>query len=106
LDLNEYQDKAATYKVAGTSPLERAFGLCEEVGEVFGVLKRMERGDFAGNIGEFGARLHKELGDTLWYLSQVAADNNWTLNDIAETNLDKLESRKIRGTILGVGDNR
>ena len=106
MELNEYQKEAAKYRVATSTPLERLFGLGEEVGEVFGLLKRYERGDYAQDIGLFGAKLHKELGDVLWYLSQVAADNHWDLADIAKTNLEKLESRSIRGVILGAGDNR
>lgn len=106
MNLNEYQNSAAKFRVQTSTPLERLFGLGEEVGEVFGLLKRYERGDYAANIGEFGAKLHKELGDVLWYLSQVALDNHWELEDIAKTNLDKLESRSIRGVILGAGDNR
>jgi len=102
--LNEYQKEAAKYKIAGSPPEERVMGILEEAGEVAGVFKRLLRGDYGPE--ECAAKLHKELGDVLWYLSQVAADNNWTLEDVAKSNLDKLESRQLRNVILGSGNDR
>lgn len=104
IKLNEYQDKAGEFQVPNATPEERVFGLLEEAGEVAGVFKRLLRGDI--QEVEAMARLHKELGDVLWYVARVAADNSWTLSDIAQTNIDKLESRKLRNLILGDGDNR
>lgn len=101
--LDDYQTKAGAYQLPNVPPTERVFGLFEEAGEVAGVFKRMARGDFTDDPGP---KLAKELGDVLWYLSRVAADNGWALSDIAQANLDKLESRRIRNTILGAGDNR
>jgi len=50
--------------------------------------------------------LKKELGDVLWYLSAIASDLDISLEDVARTNLKKLESRLIRNKIRGTGDNR
>ena len=102
--LNDYQDLASKYIVPTATGEERVFGLLEEAGEVAGIFKRLLRGDYAYN--EASARLFKELGDVLWYLSQIAKDNNWTLQEVAEGNLEKLESRLIRNQIIGEGDNR
>lgn len=104
MQFDEYQEKASAFRVPQASPEERVMGLFEEAGEVAGVFKRLLRGDY--EIPEAMARLHKELGDVLWYIGQVALDNNWKLSDIAQTNLDKLESRKLRNLIIGSGDNR
>ena len=104
LTLNEYQEKAGKYQIPTAPPEERIFGLLEEAGEVAGVFKRMLRGDFSQP--EAFMRLEKELGDILWYLSRICADNDWTLESVAQTNLDKLESRAIRNQIMGTGDNR
>ena len=79
-------------------------GLLEESGEVAGVFKRLIRGDYSPDVAT--TKLHKELGDILWYLSQIAYDNGWKLSEIADGNIDKLEGRSIRNTILGVGDSR
>ncbi len=104
MNLNEYQQKAAEYKSPSCPPEERVMGIMEEAGEVAGVFKRLLRGDYTPD--QAATRLHKELGDVLWYVSQVALDNGWTLQEIAEANLDKLQGRKIRQTILGEGDLR
>jgi NTP pyrophosphatase (non-canonical NTP hydrolase) len=102
--LDEYQTKAGKYQVPTAPPEERVMGLLEEAGEVAGVFKRLMRGDYMQP--EAAAKLEKELGDILWYVARVAADNNWTLSSVAATNLDKLESRFIRNQIMGNGDSR
>ena len=48
----------------------------------------------------------KELGDVLWYCANLAHELGTTLEDVAQGNLDKLFSRKERGTLQGSGDNR
>lgn len=103
-NFDDYQHAAFKYRVSDVPPEERIMGLIEETGEVAGVFKRMLRGDFDPDMA--ATKLHKELGDVLWYLSQIAYDNGWKLSEVAKANLDKLESRSIRGLILGSGDNR
>lgn len=102
--MKEYQTKAKEFRVEGSVVEERIFGLLEESGEVAGVFKRVFRGDFPAS--ELGPRLVKELGDVLWYLSQICEDNGWQLEDIAKENIEKLESRKLRNVIVGAGDSR
>lgn len=104
MTLNEYQEKAASYIVPAATANERVFGLLAEAGEVAGVFQRMFRGDYPPD--EMGGKLIKELGDCLWYLASIARDNGWTLADVAEVNLDKLESRRLRNLIVGSGDER
>ena len=48
----------------------------------------------------------KELGDVLWYLSQIATELDLDLNEVAAQNLEKLFSRMSRNKISGSGDNR
>ncbi len=50
--------------------------------------------------------LKKEAGDILWQLSGLCGVMGWTLEDVAQMNLDKLSSRKQRNVIQGSGDNR
>ena len=50
--------------------------------------------------------LAKELGDVLWYIAVFANDLGVSMDEIAQTNLDKLASRKERGVLGGSGDNR
>jgi hypothetical protein len=42
----------------------------------------------------------------LWYISALASDLDISLDDVAQANVDKLQSRKDRGKIGGSGDNR
>lgn len=102
--LDDYQNEAFKFRADSSSPEERVMGLLEESGEVAGVFKRLLRGDYSEDVAV--TKLHKELGDVLWYLSQIAVDNGWKLSEIAQENIDKLNSRSIRGLILGSGDNR
>ena len=50
--------------------------------------------------------LKKEAGDVLWQLSGLCTVMNWSLEDVAQQNLDKLSSRQERNVIDGNGDNR
>ena len=48
----------------------------------------------------------KELGDVLWYVTALAGDLGYALEDIATMNIDKLRDRKDRDMIHGSGDER
>ena len=81
-------------------------GLVNEAGEFAGKIKKIFRdknGDFSD---EDKYALKSELGDVLWYLTQIATNLDFTLEEIAEANLDKLFDRLERGKIQGEGDNR
>lgn len=47
-----------------------------------------------------------ELGDVLWYLSNIADTLGVPLSLIAEKNLEKVSGRISRGTLGGSGDDR
>ena len=81
-------------------------GLANEAGEVAGKVKKIFR-DHNGVISDADREALKgELGDVLWYLTQICTNLGFTLEDVAEENLDKLFSRLERGKIQGSGDNR
>ncbi|MEX2052211.1 MAG: nucleoside triphosphate pyrophosphohydrolase family protein [Candidatus Paceibacterota bacterium] len=110
MELNEYQKKALEtaihdekYKI-----LYPALGLGNETGEVLGKIKKWLRGDDGeGKLSEERRQaLKEELGDVLWYVSVLANDLGLELGDIADTNIEKLKSRKERGAIKGDGDKR
>jgi NTP pyrophosphatase (non-canonical NTP hydrolase) len=50
--------------------------------------------------------IDKELGDLLWYISDLAGIWGLSLEEIAFHNIAKLNSRQERGTIASAGDNR
>jgi NTP pyrophosphatase (non-canonical NTP hydrolase) len=47
-----------------------------------------------------------ELGDVLWYCAMLAREVDINLGHVMEKNIEKLHSRKERGTLGGSGDNR
>ena len=61
-------------------------------------------GMLGGELKERLEELKKEAGDILWQLSGLCSVMGWSLNDIAQMNLDKLAARKAIGTIDGSGD--
>lgn len=79
-------------------------GLGNEVGEVLGVFKKHIRDNTTPE--ESLRRMVGELGDVLWYLSQICSDLEVPLEDVAAYNLAKLGGRQARGTIKGEGDER
>ena len=81
-------------------------GLVNEAGELAGKVKKIFR-DRDGVIGDADREALKyELGDVLWYLTQIATELDLSLEEIAAANLEKLFSRLERGQIKGDGDYR
>ncbi len=110
MELNEYQKEAlktAMYP-AKHKIVYSAMGLGNEAGEVMGKIKKWLRGDDGEGAmsDERRESLKGELGDVLWYLAVLANDLDLTLDDIAKNNVEKLQSRKERGTLQGDGDKR
>jgi NTP pyrophosphatase (non-canonical NTP hydrolase) len=109
MDFSEYQAlsrRTATYPHAGEDLTYPALGLCGEAGEVAEKVKKTIRDD-GGVLGDDRREaLAGELGDVLWYLSQVATEAGLDLEEIAADNLDKLLSRQERGVLRGSGDDR
>jgi NTP pyrophosphatase (non-canonical NTP hydrolase) len=111
MDFNEYQNLASRTGYGDNA--ERNFvlmiysmGLAGESGEVIEKLKKAMR-DRGGAVDEGEKQLlQKELGDVLWYLSEISRMLGIPLQDIAQMNIEKLASRKERGTLHGAGDTR
>lgn len=104
MNFEEYQNEAKKtaiyneqYKV--TYPI---LGLCGEAGELANKYKKTLRDGAKINNED----AEKELGDILWYVSQVATDMGLDLELIARLNIEKLKSRQQRGVLQGSGDNR
>jgi NTP pyrophosphatase (non-canonical NTP hydrolase) len=109
MELSEYQSlsrRTATYPRAGEDLTYPALGLCGEAGEVAEKVKKTLRDDGGVLTDERREALSRELGDVLWYLSQLATEAGLDLEEIAAENLDKLFSRQERGVLRGSGDDR
>ena len=109
MNFNEYQTEArktAVYPNIGNNIYYPALGLCGESGEVAEKVKKILRDDNNIVTEDSKLKLEKELGDVLWYVSQLATELDLSIDEIATNNIRKLQSRKERNQIHGSGDNR
>jgi NTP pyrophosphatase (non-canonical NTP hydrolase) len=127
MELNQYQEKAMTTCMPSSENWSYMFlNLVGEVGEfaskvakairkeklAIGWKEESQEADENNLIPtcsyfdwkEMDEELKKEAGDILWQLAGVCSVMGWTLEDIAQGNLDKLAARKAVGTIDGNGD--
>lgn len=130
MTLNEYQKQAMTTCMPSSENFSYMFlNLVGEVGEFASKVAKAIRkeqcsiglepniaeqfecdGDTANNLWQFHGEeerleeLKKEAGDILWQLSGVCTIFGWSLEEVAQMNLDKLSARKQAGTIVGNGD--
>lgn len=108
MTLNDYQQAALSTAIY---PHDRevsylALALCGEAGEIADKVKKVIR-DKDGQFYVTDIRaLGYELGDVLWYAAVLAKILGYDLSDIAQLNIDKINSRMERGTLQGEGDNR
>lgn len=109
LDFTEYQKlsrRTAVYPNIGNNLYYPALGLAGETGEVMNKIKKIMRDKLDIKDNNLKEMIESELGDILWYISNLATELNVSLDDIARKNLEKLMDRKKRGKIHGSGDNR
>lgn len=115
LTLDEYEAEALEHALYDDDVIYPVLGLVSEAGEVADKFKKLLRDeqfelpfdDVAVSMTyEERYEVAQELGDVLWYVTALANDLNFSLEEVAEANLRKLEGRSKRGTIRGSGDNR
>lgn len=115
MTLNDFQKQALTTEIMdrnsninATEPafMAKILGLVGESGEVAEKFKKIIR-DKNGELDQDDKQeIIKELGDVLWYTAVIADYLGVDFEDVAQTNLQKLSSRKARGVSKGSGDNR
>lgn len=97
MTFDDYEIAAARTINPSLSPADRlldaAAGLAEEAGEVLGIVRK-ER---MQHRPRDAARLREELGDALWCLTITARSAGLTLEEVAATNVEKLEARHPDG---------
>ena len=106
VNLNEYQDRARKTALGpaidpDTALVYTALGLNGEAGEYAEKVKKHIR-DGTRMAGDAAL----ELGDVLWYLAMSAFAIGYTLEEVAQLNVDKLRRRAVRDTLMGSGDDR
>ena len=118
MTLNEYQKLAMTTCMDSSKNFSyMMLNLVGEVGELASkVGKSIRKGNAEINqsklsmIGDTDmldaqeTELKKEAGDCLWQLSGLCSVLGWSLEEVAQMNLDKLAARQAVGTIDGNGD--
>ena len=116
-ELNDYQSKTLrTWKTAGSleSRLQNvALGLSGESGEVSDAVKKaIHHGHGFVDKPREGSKavstqdLIKELGDIMYYVSVGAHELGYTLQEIAEININKLANRYPEGFSVEASINR
>nr|DAG68484.1 MAG TPA: hypothetical protein [Caudoviricetes sp.] len=94
---NEYQELAMRtcnipYKQKNDMLRHAVFGLASEAGEVAGILQKEYQGH------EFDREhMKKELGDCLWMVAEACTALEFDMDDVMQTNIDKLKARFPKG---------
>lgn len=109
MTFEEYQKlsrQTAIYPNLGNNFIYPTLGLAGEAGEVAEKIKKVLRDGNNLITEEKKEEIKKELGDVLWYISQLATELNLSLEEVASHNIEKLLSRQERAQLHGDGDNR
>lgn len=131
--MTEYENfiKTTDLKVDASDDIQFYLdGMNEEHGEIYGVIKRMRRGDYdemgmtcadvkvSTYLIQHGLKstLHrfpdcmydlvKEIGDHHWYETRFLQVLELSWKDIENINMSKIKIRFAQGKILGSGSNR
>jgi NTP pyrophosphatase (non-canonical NTP hydrolase) len=112
MELNEYQrlanqtdqqPEAGMFSTDPRSIMVPLLGMAGEVGELLGEHKKWLRDGDSYKL--FPERVKEELGDLLWYLSNVASKHGLKLEDVADFNLCKT-GRRWQPVGVGKGPKR
>jgi NTP pyrophosphatase (non-canonical NTP hydrolase) len=109
MDFNKYQKlakKTAVYPNSGKNFIYPTIGLMGEAGELANKIKKVIRDDGSKITKEKREEIKAEMGDILWYVSQLATELKLELSDVAKYNIEKLSKRQKENKLHGSGDNR
>ena len=106
MTFEQYQKEAtkmAVYPDIGNNFIYPVLGLSGESGEVAERIKIVLRNKGGKMNQEDIDGLKGDLGDVLWYLSQLAQELGLNFEEVAQYNLKKLKSRQSCGVIKTEG---
>lgn len=109
MNFDQYQEEArktAIYPSLGSNFIYPTLGLCGEAGEVSEKIKKIIRDNNGTLTDNKIEEIAKELGDVLWYISNLCDELNIRLDKVALLNLSKLKKRQEENKVHGSGDNR
>lgn len=96
MQMNEYQKAAARSINPALYPeqvLHHALhGMSGEVGEIHSIYQKSYQGHEIDTD-----HVKKELGDLLWFIAEYCTALGWTLEEVAQMNIDKLKARYPEG---------
>lgn len=106
MTINEYQKLALTFLNPTLKEkdvlINGVMGLCGEAGEAIDLVKKhLAQGHVLDK-----ERLAKELGDIAWYLAETAHVLGYSLEEILQMNIDKLQKRYPNGFSVEQSINR
>lgn len=94
---NEYQRLAARTINRQLSECEvemhALFGMVGEIGELHSIYQKK----FQGHEEDTEEHRKKECGDLLWFMAEYCTACGWELEDVMQTNIDKLIARYPEG---------
>jgi len=108
MNFEDYQTQASKTAIYNDADviIYPALGLLSEAGEVAGKIKKVLRDNNGQFLPEHREAIADEVGDCFWYMASLCTDLGFGMEQIAQRNLDKLNSRMARGVLGGSGDNR
>jgi NTP pyrophosphatase (non-canonical NTP hydrolase) len=101
-----FTHEVAIYPYAGSNLVYPALGLAGEAGEVADHIKKYMRDDDWVLSDARREKVLYELGDVLYYLARMAIEADLTLEQVAQSNIDKLRQRKAQDKLKGEGSTR
>ena len=96
MHINDYQKAAARTMNKELYREQQAYhalhGMVGEIGEFHSLYQKSYQGHAIDMT-----HLKKELGDLLWFISEYCTAMDWTLEEVAQMNIDKLKARYPEG---------
>lgn len=109
MKLDDYQKRAlktAIYPEIGKNLIYPTLGFVGEAGELADKVKKIFRDDGGNMRPEVREAIVNEIGDVLWYMAALCNELSVNMSEVAEKNLEKLNSRMKRDKLHGSGDER